>query len=65
MVPLTLVDWTAELLWFRALGYEDVFWRLRLPRWRCSSLLSLSSSDTHYSTFIFCGRAFRDGKIVS
>ena len=25
---LTLVDWIAELLWFRALGYEDVFWRL-------------------------------------
>ena len=23
-----LVDWTAELLWFRALGYADVFWRL-------------------------------------
>jgi uncharacterized protein len=28
-VLLTLVDWTAELLWFRALGYEAVFWRLR------------------------------------
>ena len=25
---LILVDWTAELLWFRALGYQDVFWRL-------------------------------------
>ncbi len=25
---LILVDWTAELLWFRALGYGDVFWRL-------------------------------------
>jgi uncharacterized protein len=24
-----LVDWTAELLWFRALGYGAVFWRLR------------------------------------
>jgi uncharacterized membrane protein (UPF0182 family) len=24
-----LVDWTAELLWFRALGYAAVFWRLR------------------------------------
>ena len=23
-----LMDWTAELLWFRALGYEEVFWRL-------------------------------------
>jgi len=23
-----LIDWTAELLWFRALGYEEVFWRL-------------------------------------
>ena len=29
-VCLKLVDWTAELLWFRALGYESVFWRLRL-----------------------------------
>jgi uncharacterized membrane protein (UPF0182 family) len=29
-VFLKLVDWTAELLWFRALGYESVFWRLRL-----------------------------------
>ena len=28
IVLLTLVDWIAELLWFRALGYEDVFWRL-------------------------------------
>ena len=28
VVLLMLVDWTAELLWFRALGYEDVFWRL-------------------------------------
>ena len=28
VVFLTLVDWAAELLWFRALGYEDVFWRL-------------------------------------
>ena len=32
MVPLTLVDWTADLLWFRSLGYEDVFWRLRLTK---------------------------------
>ena len=30
VVVFKLVDWTAELLWFRALGYEDVFWRLRL-----------------------------------
>ena len=28
VVLLKLVDWTAELLWFRALGYEVVFWRL-------------------------------------
>ena len=28
VVLLKLVDWTAELLWFRALGYDDVFWRL-------------------------------------
>ena len=28
VVLLILVDWTAELLWFRALGYGDVFWRL-------------------------------------
>ena len=28
VVLLILVDWTAELLWFRALGYADVFWRL-------------------------------------
>ena len=28
-VLLKLLDWTAELLWFRALGYEVVFWRLR------------------------------------
>jgi len=28
VVWLTLVDWTAELLWFRALGYGEVFWRL-------------------------------------
>ena len=28
VVLLKLIDWTAELLWFRALGYEDVFWRL-------------------------------------
>jgi uncharacterized protein len=27
-----LVDYTAELLWFRALGYEEVFWRLRLAK---------------------------------
>ncbi len=25
-----LFDWLAELLWFRALGYQGVFWRLRL-----------------------------------
>ena len=28
VVLFILADWTAELLWFRALGYEDVFWRL-------------------------------------
>src|SRR5262249_37331379 len=28
VVWLTLVDWTAELLWFRALGYGEIFWRL-------------------------------------
>jgi uncharacterized membrane protein (UPF0182 family) len=28
VVLLTLVDRTAELLWFRALGYGEVFWRL-------------------------------------
>jgi uncharacterized membrane protein (UPF0182 family) len=27
-VFLKLIDWTAELLWFRALGYAGVFWRL-------------------------------------
>jgi len=29
VVLLKLVDWTVELLWFRSLGYENVFWRLR------------------------------------
>ena len=28
IVLLTLVEWIAELLWFRALAYEEVFWRL-------------------------------------
>ena len=28
VVLFKFLDWTAELLWFRALGYEDVFWRL-------------------------------------
>ena len=32
VVVLKLIDWTAELLWFRALGYEDVFWRLRFAK---------------------------------
>jgi len=32
VVPLTLVNWMAELLWFRSLGYEDIFWRLRLAK---------------------------------
>ena len=32
IVLLTLVDWIIELLWFRALGYEDVFWRLLFAR---------------------------------
>jgi uncharacterized membrane protein (UPF0182 family) len=27
-----LFDWLAELLWFRALGYEGVFWRLRIAQ---------------------------------
>ena len=30
VVLFKLLDWMAELLWFRALGYEFVFWRLRL-----------------------------------
>jgi len=30
VVVFKLVDWTAELLWLRALGYEEVFWRIRL-----------------------------------
>jgi uncharacterized membrane protein (UPF0182 family) len=29
VVLFKLLDWTAELLWFRALGYEEVFWRRR------------------------------------
>ena len=32
VVVFKLIDWTAELLWFRALGYEDVFWRLRFAK---------------------------------
>src|SRR5262245_66623720 len=32
VVLLTLVDWIAELLWFNALGYEEVFWRLLFAR---------------------------------
>jgi hypothetical protein len=32
VVVLKLIDWTAELLWFRALGYEEVFWRLRFAK---------------------------------
>jgi Uncharacterised protein family (UPF0182) len=27
-VLFKLVDWTVELLWFRARSYEEVFWRL-------------------------------------
>jgi uncharacterized membrane protein (UPF0182 family) len=30
LILFTLVGWTAELLWFRSLGFEAVFWRLRL-----------------------------------
>ncbi len=30
VVLFNLIDWAAELLWFRALGYGLVFWRLRL-----------------------------------
>ena len=29
---LKLVDWCVELLWFRSLGYEEIFWRLRLAK---------------------------------
>ena len=29
IVLFKLVDWTAEYLWFQALGYESVFWTLR------------------------------------
>ncbi|HEV8261749.1 MAG TPA: UPF0182 family protein, partial [Burkholderiales bacterium] len=32
VVVFKLVDWTAELLWLRALGYEEVFWWLRLAK---------------------------------
>jgi uncharacterized membrane protein (UPF0182 family) len=32
VVVFKLADWTAELLWFRALGYEEAFWRLRIAR---------------------------------
>jgi uncharacterized membrane protein (UPF0182 family) len=32
IVVFRLVDWAAELLWFRALGYEAVFWRLLLAK---------------------------------
>ena len=32
VVLLTLVGWAVELLWFRSLGYEIVFWRLRLAK---------------------------------
>src|SRR5262245_41234015 len=32
VIVLKLLDWAAELLWFRALGYEDVFWRLRFAK---------------------------------
>ncbi len=32
VVVFKLVDWAAELLWFRALGYEDVFWWLRFAK---------------------------------
>jgi uncharacterized membrane protein (UPF0182 family) len=29
-VLFQLFDWLAQLLWFQALGYESVFWRLRI-----------------------------------
>jgi uncharacterized membrane protein (UPF0182 family) len=32
VVVLKLIDWTGELLWFRALGYGEVFWRLRFAK---------------------------------
>jgi uncharacterized membrane protein (UPF0182 family) len=32
VVVFKLADWTAELLWVRALGYEEAFWRLRIAR---------------------------------
>jgi uncharacterized membrane protein (UPF0182 family) len=31
-ILFTLVNWTAELLWYRSLGYEAVFWRLRFAK---------------------------------
>jgi len=32
VILFTVVNWTVELLWFRSLGYEGVFWRLRLAK---------------------------------
>src|SRR6476660_1603911 len=32
VVVFTFINWTAELLWFRSLGYEEVFWRLRFAK---------------------------------
>jgi uncharacterized protein len=32
VVVFKLLDWTAELLWLRALGYEEVFWRIRVAK---------------------------------
>jgi len=39
VVPLTLVSWTAELLWFRS-SLRRCFWRLRLAKRPCWQRLS-------------------------
>jgi uncharacterized membrane protein (UPF0182 family) len=63
IIPSTLVDRTAELLWFRSLGHEDVFWRLRLAK-----LVMFTAAFplfVGYALLNLHTGAFRNGKIIS
>ena len=53
----TAVSYWVDLLWFRSLGYADVFWRARGIQWGISAVFALATFCYLYGAFSLFRRA--------
>lgn len=57
LISRSAIAWWVDLLWFRSLGYEHVFWMTRGLQWGLFAIFVLSTFLIVYGTFLAFRRA--------